>query len=162
MKKLVFIVLVIVLGLFTACSNRSDVALMHLYVDEGPDVPRYMFSETNLDFVPDYTKRNLSVKYARVFPQRTDQTDSEDVLTDGVLGGEFFDKFVKLVDRFEKPYDILSDSEVDGGSNLKVRIETNDGKAKEYDIRLAKDDADFSLVNSFYTDVMALFTQDIY
>jgi len=161
MKKLLFIALLIVLGLFSGC-GAPKVASMSLFIDAGTEVPPFMFTEDTLDFTPDYAKRDLDVKYREVFLNRTEETTLQDIDTEGLLGGDFFDSFNVIVKRFEKPYETYSADDVVGGSKFKLKIKMLDGTVKEYDIRLAKNKEDFNLVNDFYGNVTSLFTQDIY
>ena len=127
--------------------------------NDGAVSPAY-YTEASLKIVPDYQIRSLNVGYESVYSYRTDETDGVDIDTEGVIGGEYFD-------RFEGVIGLLHDDLVEtggtcvGGHNLSYEMVDETGELSNEQLYLCGDySEDVEFIRDFYFDVVGLLTED--
>lgn len=164
MKKFFLIsAAILVLLVLSACLGFAPkVQSLKFTLNEGAVAPEN-YSEAELDLVPDYENRSLGLNYSRVFPNRTSATLDVDVDTDGFVGGEYFDRFekiVKIINKNEIPENLKEAvSEVD--ETFSANLRNHDGRVVEIKSFDGFSGEDFQYVQSFYLDLINLLTGDV-
>lgn len=171
MKKIIYsLILVGIFSLvYTGCSvfsvKASDVVSAEFYVDDG-NIPADYFSVATLKLVPSLADRTLSLDYTRSYPKASESVklQSPDVKNNGVVGGEFFDRFDEMtalvVDEKLKSSNSYDPST--GVGKFELTLNFKDGKSQKYDYSMIQNDVEFDSVKSLFTDLTNLFSQDVY
>lgn len=123
------------LFIFSACD---------LFGEKYEDINSLTFNNDGilLEVIPDYEIRTLSVVY-----------DAEDT---GIIGGDFFD-------RAEEILEVWADSETELGEGKFIfSIYHKGGEVNEYFFDLTDASEEYLLLQTFYSDVSALFNEDVY
>ena len=91
MKKFfLFLSSVLVIFSLSAClGGGAKVVQMEFNVDDGPVPPQY-FSVSKLVVEPNYEESTLSINYSVVYPDRTEETEEEDIQTTSIVGDSYF------------------------------------------------------------------------
>jgi hypothetical protein len=164
MKKFsLFIVSSIVAATLTACgSYGTDVAQMEFVVDDGSIPPQY-YSVSTLVIEPNYEDKTLSIDYSSVYPDRTEETEEEDVQTSSIVGEAYFDTFQDLsglMKDFDDSYEFDSIDSV-GSGNFSVSISNSKKPLAEIDTLWADDNADVEALRNFYLELVNLLAGDV-
>lgn len=128
---------ILILLIFSGCD---------LFVKSYEDVQALYFTkdEVVLSVVPDHELRTLAVTYNEI--------------NTGVIGGDFFDRVEEILGAFE---DYPVETEDKEGA-FTFSIEKTDGDTKKYVFDITDESEEFGLLDSFYTDVSELFSEDVY
>ncbi|MFH1533809.1 MAG: hypothetical protein ABID64_02665 [Nitrospirota bacterium] len=137
MKLRILVMLVAVMVTTSSCS---------LFGKSYEDVEALYFTkdEVVLAVVPDHELRTLAVTY--------DENNT------GVIGGDFFDRVDEIFGVFENYPVVLEDKE----GAFAFSIEKSGGDTKKYVFDMTDDSDEFGLLDSFYTDVSELFSEEVY
>ncbi len=153
---------------FSGCdwfaSPDNDVVSLRFSVAED-SVPEEFYAEAELKVVPDYELRTLAVDYTLFFPYRTEMTDLADIDTEGVIGGDYFDRFEDIIGILKMDtYEEIKNEElkVVGAYNFIVEVEREGEKVDTYWLGWHEEFEKFEEIDSFYIDVVALFMEDVY
>lgn len=123
--------------MFSSCSllgeSYEDVQALYFTKDE-----------VVLAVVPDHELRTLAVTY--------DENNT------GIIGGDFFDRVEEILEVFEDYPVVVEDKE----GAFAFSIEKFDGDTKKYVFDMTDDSDEFGLLDSFYTDVSELFSEEVY
>ncbi|MFA6305753.1 MAG: hypothetical protein WC651_03420 [Candidatus Gracilibacteria bacterium] len=171
MKKIIYsLILVSIFCLaYAGCSffgtEVSDIVSAEFYIDDG-NIPDDYFSVSTLKLTPGLDDRTLSLDYMRSYPKATGSAkiQNPDVKNNGIVGGEFYDRFEETVDLVLKG-DLKSSEAYDSSSGVGkfvVTLNSKDGKSQKYDYSLIQNDIEFDSVKSLFTDLTNLFNSDVY
>lgn len=138
MKKL-FTSFILVFVLFAGCAPTQKVDTFTFSI--GEEVSNIVLTVT-----PDYGKRELNISYAH----------KDIATTKGAIGGDYFDRFQDLVKWFYQD-DVKDTSKGD----VKLSALSEAGN-KEVVIDWNSDLEDLDVTQDFYTDVISLFSEDVY
>ncbi|MEK7086028.1 MAG: hypothetical protein AAB953_03375 [Patescibacteria group bacterium] len=109
-----------------------------------------------LELTPDYEKRTIAATY-------NSGALKEDISSTGQIGGEYFDRFEKIVDfviKYEKSLDVAWPVIPTDPASYSVNVEFKDGKSYKVDWLLYDDSVEeFAEFESFYSDVTILLTE---
>jgi len=170
MKKIIYsLILVAIFGLvYTGCSvfnvKASDVVSAQFYVDDG-NIPADYFSVSNLKLTPSVNDRTLSLDYSRSYPKASGSAkiQNPDVKNNGVVGGEFFDRFDEITSLIlEGKLKSAAYDPSTGVGKFEVTLNFKNGKSQKYDYSMIQNDTGFDSVKSLFTDLTNLFSQDVY
>ncbi|MBI4975727.1 hypothetical protein HZC20_03540 [Candidatus Peregrinibacteria bacterium] len=163
MKGKVVVGLFILAGLFfSACSfdlfkKSYDASLVTFYVDDG-NVPKSEYSQSKVEIIPNYESRTLDVKYVK-----KDNSSSDIPGSKGLVGGEFFDRFEKVLDLINNgSFDSSQKENKKDGGKFLIKVKRKTGLTDEHDLTLMKSDENFDFVNGFYLDLVDLFSKNVY
>ncbi|PIZ76705.1 hypothetical protein COY05_00425 [Candidatus Peregrinibacteria bacterium CG_4_10_14_0_2_um_filter_38_24] len=171
MKKIIYsVILVAIFGLvYAGCSvfgaKVEDVFSIEFYIDDG-NIPDDYFSVSTLKLIPSPGDRTLSLDYGRTYPKAEGSVKAQnpDVKNNGVVGGEFYDRFEEAValilDGKLKNSDSYDAST--GVGKFAVSLNLKNGKNQKYDYSMIQNDVEFDPVRSLFLDVTNLFSQDVY
>ncbi|MBD3360527.1 hypothetical protein GF366_01865 [Candidatus Peregrinibacteria bacterium] len=162
MGKKLFLSFISLSLIFFGCTNGGNkISSLNYFTDNGAVSPPYYY-ESSLIFVPDYELRTLEVSYSVVYPFRTEETESIDVDTEGIIGGNYFDRFEKIVNLFESgKFDDLKEEDIVGAGGFDVILEKEGSSVEKYSFRGVTENKNFKTVKSFHDDVVALFSEDL-
>lgn len=137
MKLRIFVMLVAVMVVLSSCNlfgkNYEDVQALYFTKDE-----------VVLSVVPDHELRTLAVVY--------DENNT------GVIGGDFFDRVEEILGAFEEyPVEV---EDIEG--SFVFSVEKADGETKKHVFELTDNSEEFGLIDSFFSDVSELFSEEIY
>ncbi len=137
MKLRILVMLVAVVVTLSSCS---------LFGESYEDVQALYFTkdEVVLVVVPDHEMRTLAVTY--------NESNT------GVIGGDFFDRVDEILGVFEDYPVEARDKE----GAFAFSVEKADGDTKKYVFDMTDDSDEFGLLDSFYTDVAELFSEEVY
>lgn len=161
MKKGLLILALSLCGVlvFSACSLFSQepvVSSIEFSVSSGsPDSELY--SESHLVIKPDNELRTLAISYARDFSNDI----YEDIKSDGVIGGNFFDRFEEILLEFDGYQESQTELAL-GQGEFYFSITQNENETKNYLFEVEDSSTEYVLVKSFYSDVIELFSEDVY
>lgn len=163
MKKL-FLCLIFVFSLILlpACfSNSAEnrVESITFQIDEG-SVPPQFYSELDLVVTPNYDDRTLKLNYNLTYPERTEETEGEDVSSEGVAGGENFENFEAIVKTLEG---IKSDAPTKasfGGGTLIIDVERADKTVHHVETGFNDGLEGIEEVQEFYLGLINLLTEE--
>ncbi len=164
MKKLFLLITAFSLFLFSACGQvgsdeKAEIISLGFNVDEGVDGPFHSVSDVMV--VPDKELRTLQVEYRLTFPDRTEETIELDIQTDGIVGGDYFDRFEEILMILDNGIVELSDFE-DMDGELSFFIERSDGLMEDYKFSLADDRNQVTEIVDYYYDITSLFKEEVY
>ncbi len=163
MKKRILFLSFLFLFVFSACTffnnSKEDVSYLRFSVKDDASNGTQS-QEVQISFQPDYELRTMSVKYSLIFPYKTDVTENSDISNEGVIGGEFFDRFEKILDATKK--DIWNKQKDSTAPTFIISVEKENGEIKDYDLYAVEDEEVFKTIEQFYLDVIDLFSQDVY
>ena len=111
---------------------------------------------TVLTVIPNYGDRALEVNFERKYEVLPD--DGQNLLNIGVVGGAHFDRFIAL-------WPLLEETEVEVVENVLFSVEVERADLAEgmlYQFEGEDDHPLGSALYNFYSDLSALFLQDIY
>ncbi|MFH1218360.1 MAG: hypothetical protein V1679_00775 [Candidatus Peregrinibacteria bacterium] len=156
----VLAVMAVVVALFTMCSfwrgGVGDVSKVVFFVNPGALGPEYYF-ESVLEVVPDYELRTLAVDYKYEFPLSDDR--GKDIASEGVVGGEFFDRFEGVLNVLED-YKVVKEDIV-GAGVFDVTV-VNKNKEIKYNFHTGIEDEDFKFLEDFQKDLEGVFLEEVY
>jgi hypothetical protein len=161
MYKKIFVLMVMVL--FSGCGGASNIQSLTFNFNDGPIAPQY-YSEGSLSIAPDHEMRSLGLNYDKSHPYRTEDTEGEDFSAEGIIGGEFYDRYEQVIIALEKGY-LMTGGEQGcvGGDNLNLALVYNSGKEYKSDLYLCGElKEDVMKVRDFYVDVVKLLVEDTY
>jgi len=150
------------LGLaLTACgflsNNLERVGAMsfYLFIDSVEDS---IDSEINLRIVPNYESRSLDVKYSKHFLNKSDL--NVDMNTEGVLAGEFFDKFENVLSVLSR----VDQESLPSEANFKIVVESviDSEPEKEWGFVWDSNISSIPEVQEFFLDLTNRFSEDVY
>ncbi|MDP2642301.1 MAG: hypothetical protein Q8P62_00470 [Candidatus Peregrinibacteria bacterium] len=171
MKKIIYsVILVAIFGLvYAGCSvfgaKAEDVVSIEFYIDDG-NIPDDYFSVSTLKLIPSLGDRTLSLDYVRSYPKASGSVKAQnpDVKNNGVVGGEFYDRFEESIAlildgklKNSDSYDVST-----GVGKFVVSLNFKNGKNQKYDYSMIQNDVEFDPVRSLFLDVTNLFSQDVY
>lgn len=160
-KKLFLSFISLSLIFFGCAGGDKKISSLSYFTDNGAVSPPYYY-ESTLVFVPDYELRTLEVDYSVFYPFRTEETESVDIDTEGVIGGDYFDRFEEVVNLFEKGnFDDFKKEGIVGAGRFDVVLEKEDGSLGKYSFMGVAENKNFETVKSFHDDVVTLFTEDV-
>lgn len=143
MKKGILFLSFLSLLVFSSCSffggSKQDIAYL-----------RFSVQDVEMSFQPDYELRTMAVKYSL----------SSNISNEGVIGGEFFDRFEEILSSTSK--DIWKEQKDPSSPTFTISVEKENGEIKQYDLYTVGDQGVFKMVEQFYLDVIDLFSQDVY
>lgn len=151
----VFTFLLAACGPFSANLERIGGLEFNLDISDGPFELR---NETMIKIEPDYDLRSLSVVYKKDYKNHDGDISYDDVEAEGVLGGNFFDRFEKIITVFADPDFDQKTFAVSTGFDVTI-LPLIDGE-EERTIMMMFDDED--LVREFFLDISEKFNVDIY
>ncbi|PIR54929.1 hypothetical protein COU74_04290 [Candidatus Peregrinibacteria bacterium CG10_big_fil_rev_8_21_14_0_10_36_19] len=157
MKNILLLVLFSVF--LSACtflnSNVERVGAVNFYlITEG--VTNSDNYTIGLNITPDYESRSLEVEYLKHFLSK----GSDDVDSEGVLAGEFFDKFENVIRILaENHQNALPDD-----ANFKITIDSivENELGKEWGYIWGADSSEQNDLQNFFLDVADRFSGDVY
>ncbi|MCK9186670.1 hypothetical protein M0P48_04515 [Candidatus Gracilibacteria bacterium] len=171
MKKVIYsLILVAIFSLvYAGCSifevKPSEIVSVEFYIDDG-NIPNDYFSVSTLKLTPSLTDRTISLDYERSYPKASEsiKIQNPDVKNNGVVGGEFYDRFeemtVLVLDgdlKNSDKYDVST-----GVGKFELTLNSKDGGSQKYDYSMIQNDTEFDSVKSLFTDLTNLFSQDVY
>lgn len=160
---IIFLSFLLFISVFLGCSFFSDgkkeISSLNFSVKDNSESGTN-YSEANIFFKPDYELRTLTVNYSLIFPYKTEDENVSNISTEGVIGGEFFDRFEEILDATSK--DIWNTQKDAKAGTFLISIEKKNGDKKEYDLYTLDDKKVFELIENFYLDVIDLFSKDVY
>ncbi len=121
--------------------------------DSGVDSP-----ETIVTFEPDYDLRNLAVQYVHVFPEGESGELPPNVSTEGMMGGDVFDRFEEVVALLTSDDFFIREK----GAPIKVTLVDGAGTEWPNEFSWGSEYEGLDLLQAFYTDVVSRFEEDIY
>ncbi len=171
MKKVIysFILVGIFSLIYTGCSlfnlKASDVVSAEFYVDDG-NIPDDYFSVSTFKLTPSLTDRTISLDYARLYPKASESVKLEnpEVKNNGIVGGEFFDRFDEMTDLVldGKLKNSVEYDPATGVGKFELTLNFKNGKSQKYDYSMIQNDVEFDSIKSLFTDLTNLFSQDVY
>lgn len=149
MKKLLCLFIFVLMASFlTACFSSNNVVKFTFTMNESS-------GKTVLGLNPDYAKRTLSVDYKK------DKLDlkQQSVASTGQIGGEYFDRFEKMV-KVVKEYKAEDGKTLDVQKSSLLAVVENKDKGV-VSIQVAADDSnkDIQALLKFYSEVVNLLTE---
>lgn len=162
MKKLLFPILFLILMIFlvfsvSGCFGAIKMKSLSFYVNDGAILPQY-YSESKLELVPNYDDRTLAVAFSQVYPYRTAETAVEDFSTEGIIGGEYFDRYEQIVD-FILKYEMPAKSKASLTEVQRVflvNLENLRGEKYSIETLWEESDSDIETLRAFYLEVKTL------
>lgn len=156
----IFIILLLAtLLMYDYFRNSYGVKSVTFYVNSGALAPQYYW-ETELNFTPDYELKTLTVEYSKIYPQKG-KNGEIDIDTDGIIGGEYFDRFEAILVLL-KNYEIKEDAELlAGAGKFTITVEKDNKQVQEYEFGQNLNPESYAIVNEYYSDVTALFTENV-
>jgi hypothetical protein len=147
MKKLIFIGIALLLTFsFAACK------VLFWDFDKSVSELVFYYTEANLKIVPDYQIRSLSIEY---------ETEGNDAIkTDGIVGGEYFDRFEGVVEILDSD-SLETNGTCVGDYNLSYTMTNVSGNEYNEKLHLCDDySEDVEFVRDFYLDTVKLLVED--
>ncbi len=162
MRKFFGLLMIALTMLLFSCGGQvQKVEYLRLSMNPGTLPPAYYF-ESDLSFVPDYRLRSLSVYYQIVYPYG-DETSEEDFYTEGIIGGENFDRFEEILLVLDEESDEVVEESCVGGHSFGVEFRPVDREKINKDFYICGDMGEnLKLMESFYLDVVEMLTTDLY
>lgn len=152
MKKFLFLSVILLMPIFLwGCfSKEATVAKVTMYVSDQT-------ANATVEIVPDYQKRTLDLTY-----KKNDLAAKKDeVATTGQVGGEYFDRFEKLV-KFvvEKSRTVSADAKADENQGVfKIVVEKSDKEASRLETYWNDPTEGLEEMRTFYLDVTTMLTE---
>lgn len=159
-NKILFVGFVFLL-LLAGCSQVEQIKSLTFQFNDGAVSPQY-YSEGVLLLTPDYDLRTLYVRYTLTHPHRTDETLRPDISTEGVIGGEYFDRFENLLSMYPVLGGI-SETTCTGGYNMSLLIQDSDGQKRNKSFYLCgKQNRQIDMMENLYLDIVTMMTENVY
>lgn len=160
-KGLIIIVLSLcMLLVFSGCgffTKAPIISQMEFSLSSGtPGSDSY--NEFNLVVKPDNELRTLAILYVQNFSNDI----YEDKEMDGVIGGNFFDRFEEILKQFEDSVETQSELDLVEPGKLLFTIKLNENEDRNFVFDAGDSSMEYQLVKSFYSDVIELFSEDVY
>lgn len=142
--------------------GSSEVTSMTFQVDDGPVPPQY-FSISNLEVVPDHEQKMIEAKYEIYYPERTEETDGEDLSTTAILGEEYYDKFMAMVVLMDEmtEYELENDQNYVGAGSLVITLFNERGEQAKLSTYWPDDEANITKFKDFYLELVNLLAGDV-
>ncbi len=140
MKK-IFLIFVVVLAFFPGCFGPGEILSMQINNSNGD----------SLLITPDYSMRTFSVTYFDVVSDSADE---------GIVGGEFFDRFEAVVEWMQDIDDMEELEEYD--VQVTVITEKNQEDSNRYYFDFKNEIEGLGEFKSFHDDLTDLLFKDLY
>lgn len=165
-KKFLIFSIIIVVFFTLGCSlpwfkENKEIASISFRINDGTTLPQFYF-ESSLNVTPNYKNRTLNVTYSLTYPYRTEETIEEDFSASGDVGGDFFDRYLNVVDYFDR--DLSFDQDCTDYIVLSVNVENKDkeiGK-KDYNLCGFDENRDIVYFKEFFDDIANVLKDNIY
>lgn len=131
---------------------------MEMAYKSGPISPEY-YEESVVVFSPDYDTRTLSLTYLVDKPFKAEKDPLDFFEGEGVIGGEYFDKFLEVGRIFGEKM-VETGEQCLGGFEYFITVSYKGEDDVSKSVYGCDDEASF--LNSFYEGVELLLTQNVY
>lgn len=152
MKKFLILsaILLIPVFLWGCFSKEATVAKVTMYVSDQT-------ANASVEIIPDYQKRTLDLTYKK----SNLAAKKDEIATTGQVGGEYFDRFEKLV-KFvsEKSKVVSADKNIDENQGVfKIVVEKSDKEASQIETYWNDSMEGLEELRTFYLDVTTMLTE---
>ncbi len=159
MKKYLLLMLVVCGIFFYGCSSKQNVASLSLAVNDGVVANQVEQSGVELKIIPNYEKRELNVSY-----RKSGQADPGPATSNGVVGGDYFDRFLVIADYVSSgELDAYVDKNFtgEGKGALSIVSVAENGVIVRFKVSPNQEGAVLENFRSLYLDLVNLLTESV-